>query len=116
MIRRPPRSTLFPYTTLFRSALQLRQDLLRVEAEERLLVAPDLVHPDVVEAGLLVLADRLGVALRVGAADDGLGDLVRRQQLRHGLVVRRDRKLLADRAGHAAVGPDLERRLLRLLL
>src|SRR5690242_21287696 len=58
MIRRPPRSTLFPYTTLFRSALQLRQDLLRVEAEERLLVAPDLVHPDVVEAGLLVLADR----------------------------------------------------------
>src|SRR2546430_7190421 len=25
MIRRPPRSTLFPYTTLFRSARQLRQ-------------------------------------------------------------------------------------------
>src|SRR2546427_7134284 len=25
MIRRPPRSTLFPYTTLFRSALPLRQ-------------------------------------------------------------------------------------------
>src|SRR2546430_9946388 len=25
MIRRPPRSTLFPYTTLFRSALRLRQ-------------------------------------------------------------------------------------------
>src|SRR5260370_25563634 len=27
MIRRPPRSTLFPYTTLFRSALQAAQDL-----------------------------------------------------------------------------------------
>src|SRR3989454_3413592 len=27
MIRRPPRSTLFPYTTLFRSLLQLRQRL-----------------------------------------------------------------------------------------
>src|SRR5687767_15390509 len=26
MLRRPPRSTLFPYTTLFRSALGLRQD------------------------------------------------------------------------------------------
>src|SRR3712207_7590329 len=26
MIRRPPRSTLFPYTTLFRSVLRLRQD------------------------------------------------------------------------------------------
>src|SRR5260370_27329191 len=27
MIRRPPRSTLFPYTTLFRSPLQLRSSL-----------------------------------------------------------------------------------------
>src|SRR6266536_5748390 len=26
MIRRPPRSTLFPYTTLFRSACRLRHD------------------------------------------------------------------------------------------
>src|SRR2546425_7191001 len=26
MIRRPPRSTLFPYTTLFRSVLELHQD------------------------------------------------------------------------------------------
>src|SRR2546430_3440381 len=29
MIRRPPRSTLFPYTTLFRSCHQLRAALLR---------------------------------------------------------------------------------------
>src|SRR3712207_7212267 len=28
MIRRPPRSTLFPYTTLFRSALELHSALL----------------------------------------------------------------------------------------
>src|SRR2546426_7027898 len=27
MIRRPPRSTLFPYTTLFRSALGSREDM-----------------------------------------------------------------------------------------
>src|SRR3989475_7039344 len=27
MIRRPPRSTLFPYTTLFRSALQIAREL-----------------------------------------------------------------------------------------
>src|SRR3712207_8854977 len=32
MIRRPPRSTLFPYTTLFRSA-QLRQAAADVDAE-----------------------------------------------------------------------------------
>src|SRR5258708_11295901 len=29
MIRRPPRSTLFPYTTLFRSSLAARKDHLR---------------------------------------------------------------------------------------
>src|SRR5690349_23701269 len=29
MIRRPPRSTLFPYTTLFRSICQSRSDLVR---------------------------------------------------------------------------------------
>src|SRR2546429_5556326 len=32
MIRRPPRSTLFPYTTLFRS-LKLEKDLDRIKAE-----------------------------------------------------------------------------------
>src|SRR5256885_11812361 len=33
MIRRPPRSTLFPYTTLFRSSLHLpRADLMRIGA------------------------------------------------------------------------------------
>src|SRR2546425_9524309 len=30
MIRRPPRSTLFPYTTLFRSLLQARDELAQV--------------------------------------------------------------------------------------
>src|SRR3712207_8825495 len=30
MIRRPPRSTLFPYTTLFRSPLQPAQDFKRI--------------------------------------------------------------------------------------
>src|SRR3712207_7085917 len=39
MIRRPPRSTLFPYTTLFRSA----QDLL---AELAAVVQFDRRHPD----------------------------------------------------------------------
>src|SRR2546427_7526052 len=29
MIRRPPRSTLFPYTTLFRSSLHAESELLR---------------------------------------------------------------------------------------
>src|SRR2546430_8462577 len=35
MIRRPPRSTLFPYTTLFRSHLQLRDQARRVPRTPR---------------------------------------------------------------------------------
>src|SRR5438034_6687971 len=33
MIRRPPRSTLFPYTTLFRSIMLLPKNLLRDEIQ-----------------------------------------------------------------------------------
>src|SRR2546422_7959020 len=46
MIRRPPRSTLFPYTTLFRSPLGHRE-LGVVEARQALVaeVVADLVHP-----------------------------------------------------------------------
>src|SRR3989442_15265544 len=35
MIRRPPRSTLFPYTTLFRSTDRLVAELKKVRIEER---------------------------------------------------------------------------------
>src|SRR3989442_9654506 len=41
MIRRPPRSTLFPYTTLFRSrpdTVQIVYNLVRREAEDRFFV------------------------------------------------------------------------------
>src|SRR2546426_6737348 len=34
MIRRPPRSTLFPYTTLFRSHARPDRDLARVQARQ----------------------------------------------------------------------------------
>src|ERR1051326_5189344 len=33
MIRRPPRSTLFPYTTLFRSLSNIAQQLKRIESD-----------------------------------------------------------------------------------
>src|SRR5690554_8192997 len=35
MIRRPPRSTLFPYTTLFRSQLEVIEDQVIPEVEEQ---------------------------------------------------------------------------------
>src|SRR2546428_3239403 len=47
MIRRPPRSTLFPYTTLFRSAAAAFESWKRVPAEERagyLFAASDLMR------------------------------------------------------------------------
>src|SRR2546422_4547250 len=34
MIRRPPRSTLFPYTTLFRSLADMGADVVKVESPE----------------------------------------------------------------------------------
>src|SRR3712207_7402971 len=37
MIRRPPRSTLFPYTTLFRSQLKKTNNIIKLEKEIRLL-------------------------------------------------------------------------------
>src|SRR3712207_8255816 len=40
MIRRPPRSTLFPYTTLFRSLLDVRTSRI----EERVLAIDDFVE------------------------------------------------------------------------
>src|SRR2546430_9180262 len=46
MIRRPPRSTLFPYTTLFRSPIR---DVSRVRRRRR----------DVVEAVKLMISERL---------------------------------------------------------
>src|SRR3712207_6952984 len=45
MIRRPPRSTLFPYTTLFRSRGALRCPLHDVAHELRPLGAPRAVAP-----------------------------------------------------------------------
>src|SRR3712207_8950696 len=46
MIRRPPRSTLFPYTTLFRSQLHDRREL-----RDRLIAAVQRAVPDAVLRG-----------------------------------------------------------------
>src|SRR2546421_8891876 len=46
MIRRPPRSTLFPYTTLFRSPLRLRHVVQRQRLENRPDVLLDCQFPE----------------------------------------------------------------------
>src|SRR2546428_3858804 len=46
MIRRPPRSTLFPYTTLFRSAMEKRVLLAGVPRPDHLVVVGEENHSD----------------------------------------------------------------------
>src|SRR3712207_7624599 len=75
MIRRPPRSTLFPYTTLFRSARRVvalheqerepvvRPRLVRLELEGA------LVHPDGVLVPLRLREDRKSTRLNSSHAN-----------------------------------------------
>src|SRR5688572_29094667 len=84
MIRRPPRSTLFPYTTLFRSAVRLRRrvDHLGVLHPPRqpAEAAVDLAKPF---AAVDVIAILGAVAIAGGPADrlDQLRPLDREQRL-----------------------------------
>src|SRR2546425_12279477 len=80
MIRRPPRSTLFPYTTLFRSVVEVLADLA---AGQRLLQVPirggdharvdidQRVSPHASEAKVLEHMEKLGLE-----GERQLGDLV----------------------------------------
>src|SRR3712207_8634786 len=69
MIRRPPRSTLFPYTTLFRSAAQVRADDV------------DARRHEVDRAGAVVgLAPQL-VARVAGRSEEHTSELQSRQYL-----------------------------------
>src|SRR2546425_11176272 len=63
MIRRPPRSTLFPYTTLFRS---LRSKLVgaRVHDEADLVARVEFVSCEVISQRL----EQLGMRCRIGGA------------------------------------------------
>src|SRR3712207_7762481 len=61
MIRRPPRSTLFPYTTLFRSMSHLPRERLRERVEGIRGLEAKFRRP------IAILADLQGPKLRVGA-------------------------------------------------
>src|SRR5437588_4817932 len=102
MIRRPPRSTLFPYTTLFRSS---RCDLFvpdRVREQSPLLYAPRQTvrseehtselqsHSDLV---CRLLLEKKKQAARAGSAERGLARL----------------RLRAARPRHAALPPEQQR-------
>src|SRR2546426_3762527 len=66
MIRRPPRSTLFPYTTLFRSRRRQRrhqQYVSRADDNPRKHVASELVGAEPVRAGGRAQRDRKSTRL-----------------------------------------------------
>src|SRR3712207_7024171 len=78
MVRRPPRSTLFPYTTLFRSAIVLDLGLPDVDGLEvcrRLRAAGDRVP-------ILILTAREAVADRNDGLDAGADDYLDRKSTR----------------------------------
>src|SRR2546421_257719 len=81
MIRRPPRSTLFPYTTLFRSAAwaSLTWTLLRLESPVFLTVIEKLAvdplrtrlhsrHDQISNAGFFMVTSAVSVAATSGPA------------------------------------------------
>src|SRR3712207_8396228 len=97
MIRRPPRSTLFPYTTLFRSLVRGDRDAFGLHgrsAEQR--IALDLLlDPDV---GIVSLGGRAGTGKSALALCAGLEAVLERQQ---------HRKVVVFRPLYAVGGQDL---------
>src|SRR3712207_8088119 len=87
MIRRPPRSTLFPYTTLFRSGLRLEAiaadiagegdtalELLRVNAYDIAVLDRDIPGPSGDEIARRIVASGSGMPILMLTAADRLDD------------------------------------------
>src|SRR2546422_6769797 len=78
MIRRPPRSTLFPYTTLFRSIRQMGDKAAARKLAQKLKVPTVPGSPGPVEdsEGGLKIAEKIGfpVIIKAAAGGGGKGD------------------------------------------
>src|SRR2546421_4922832 len=70
MIRRPPRSTLFPYTTLFRSGLG--RAVAKALAQEGARVVVNGRHQESVERAAALLRAETGEDVTPGVADVGV--------------------------------------------
>src|SRR3712207_8320588 len=74
MIRRPPRSTLFPYTTLFRSNLTYVRDLPAHVIDEPPGLLGEDTAPNPSEALLACLGSCLSVGIHANATMRGITD------------------------------------------
>src|SRR3712207_7414409 len=90
MIRRPPRSTLFPYTTLFRSELDID-----------FMVSPELETANAVSAVLGIPAARHTDVFAEGKVQ--VVELDVPPDARHGGLVGRDRKSTRLNSSHANI-------------
>src|SRR5258707_8853188 len=110
MIRRPPRSTLFPYTTLFRSALE------KSGVARQVLLIPDIVELD--EADVERLVARADELARFGLAIESFGPGAVAVRETPGLLGEIDSvALVRDLAEHMAEWDSslpLERRLMHV--
>src|SRR3712207_7248945 len=89
MIRRPPRSTLFPYTTLFRSGLVVHivADQVLFDAEEAVLRPEGGAILDAVAPTLLALPNQLAVR-----SEEHTSELQSRQYLVCRLLLEKKKK------------------------
>src|SRR3712207_7187682 len=98
MIRRPPRSTLFPYTTLFRSGLE--EAVALHVGVDTLLGLPGVVGVDLIDAlaGLEDLPrvdlDVGRLALEAGRSEEHTSELQSRQYLVCRLLLEKNKLLL----------------------
>src|SRR3712207_8878713 len=94
MIRRPPRSTLFPYTTLFRSPL-----------------LPPIALTDEVTALVAAFATMVAVHSRVGRSEEHTSELQSRQYLVCRLLLeKKNNNLHIGRLVHATCGIRISHR------
>src|SRR5688572_31172359 len=87
MIRRPPTSTLFPYTTLFRSRGELRDQLGGV--------GPHVVHREDRHADAVAVAEEVGEELlgrRVGRSEEHTSELQSQSNLVCRLLLEKKKK------------------------
>src|SRR3989449_3745806 len=128
MIRRPPRSTLFPYTTLFRSRIEgnVRADLMRALLEESFraavaaadplrILAPHLPSPPQGRT-FVAAAGKAAASMALAAEKQFQGELegIAITRYGHGLPTRKIRVIEAghpvpDAAGEAAAREILQR-------
>src|SRR3712207_8921907 len=96
MIRRPPRSTLFPYTTLFRSALPVRGDVAGVADRQAVDVRGVAEDVDDLERGGLLPLDPVLVDA-VDRSEEHTSELQSRQYLVCRLLLEKKSTLLNSR-------------------